>query len=132
MPETTQQLLDERYGRTRSRRTRWVWAAVIAVAAAVVGLFAWTTVNATLDDVSAQATGYHVADARTVVIDFQVTAPAGRDVACALEALDADHGVVGWRIVQLPASDQAARAFRESIPTVALATTGLVNACWVT
>ena len=71
-------------------------------------------------------------DARTVVIDFQVTAPAGRDVACALEALDADHGVVGWRIVQLPASDQPARAFRESIPTVALATTGLVNACWVT
>ena len=109
-----------------------MWAAVIAATAVVVGLVAWTAVSSTFDDVSAQATGYEVADEHGVVIDFQVTAPAGRDVACALEALDDDHGVVGWRIVEIGASDQPVRAFRETVPTVALATTGLVNSCWVT
>lgn len=132
MTLTTQQLLDERYGRTRSRRARWVWAAAVVAAAVIVGAVAWTAVSSTLDDVSAQATSFEVTDQRTVVIDVQVTAPRGRDVACALEALDADHGVVGWRIVQLAASDEPVRAFREPVATVALATTGLVNACWVT
>jgi hypothetical protein len=58
--------------------------------------------------------------------------PIGRDVACALEAQDEEHGVVGWKIIEIAASEQHTRAFRESIPTVAEATTGLVNSCWVT
>jgi hypothetical protein len=132
MPMTTPEMLDERYGRTRSSRRRWILAAVIAVAAVLVGLFAWMTVSNALDDVHVDTTGFTVPDQRTVALVFQITAPAGRSVACVLEAQDEEHGIVGWKVIEIPASELHAQAFRETIPTTAEATTGLVNACWVT
>lgn len=128
---TTQEMLDERYGR-RGRPARWlVWTGA-AVATIAVGWLAWATVSNSLNAVDADATGYQVVDARSVVLEFQISAPAGATVACALEAQDEQHGVVGWKVVELPAAQTHARAFRETIPTVAAATTGLVNSCWVT
>lgn len=131
-PTTTQDMLDERYGRASTPRRKWTIGLIVAAGVLIAGLFAWMTISNALDDVSADATGFTVEDARTVTISFQVTAPVGRSVACVLEAQDEDHGVVGWKIVELPASETHARAFRETIPTTAEATTGLVNACWVT
>ncbi|BDV31076.1 DUF4307 domain-containing protein [Microbacterium terricola] len=129
---TTQQMLDERYGRHSARRRRWTLGIIVGVAAVAVGLFAWMTVAGALDDVDVDATGFHVVDERTVTIDFQFIAPPGRSVACALEAQDTQHGIVGWRVVEYPASDEHSRAFQETVPTVAEATTGFVNSCWVT
>ena len=129
---TTQDMLDERYGRRRSRGSRWFVWIVAVLGAAAIGWFVWTTIAATVDDVGLDNTGHEIVDERSVVVTFQITAPIGRTVACALEAQDVEHGVVGWRIVEIEASDQHARAFRETIPTTALATTGLVNSCWVT
>ncbi len=129
---TTPDMLDERYGRTGSAGRRWFLGAVIALASIVVVAFAWMTISSALDDVHVDATGFDVPDARTVEISFQITAPTGRAVACVLEAQDEDHGVVGWRVIEIPASDTVTQAFREAIPTTAQATTGLVNACWVT
>ena len=34
-----------------------------------------------------------------MTIAFQISVPDGRSVACALEAQDEDHGIVGWKIV---------------------------------
>lgn len=129
---TTQDMLDERYGRRRSPRRRWMAGIALALVATGVGLYGWYTFSNALDDVSAQPTGFRVEDARTVTVDFQVTIPQGRAAACVLEAQDEEHSVVGWRVVEFEASDQHTRAFTETIPTVALATTGLVNSCWVT
>jgi hypothetical protein len=129
---TTQDMLDERYGRTSSPRKRWTLGIVVAIAAVLVGLFAWMTVASSQDNVDADTTGFTVEDVHTVTLAFQITAPADRSVACALEAQDEEHGIVGWKIVEYPASELRARAFRETIPTTAEATTGLVNACWVT
>lgn len=129
---TTQDMLDERYGRTRSPRRRWVIGAAVAVAAIVVGLFVWTTVANSLDAVDVDTTGFEVVDEHSVILSFQFTAPMGRSVACAIEAQDEEHGVVGWRVVELPASQDHVQAFRETIATTAPATTGFVNACWVT
>ena len=129
---TTQDMLDERYGRTSSPRKRWTIGIIIAIAAVLVGLFAWMTIAGSLDDVDVDTTGFAVEDQRSVALAFQISVPEGRTVACALEAQDEDHGVVGWKIVEYPASDLRARAFRESIPTTAEATTGLVSDCWVT
>jgi len=129
---TTHHMLDERYGRTTSVRRRWTIVIVSVIGAALVALFAWMTVAGSVDDVGVDTTGFSVEDARTVELAFQVTAPAGRSVACALEAQDADHGVVGWKVVEYPGSELRTRAFHETIPTTAEATTGLVNACWVT
>jgi len=129
---TTQDMLDERYGRTISPRRRWISGILGAVAAVVIGLFAWMIIANTLDDVSAETTGFTVQDAHTVTLAFQVTVPDGRSIACALEAQDESHAVVGWKIVEYPPSELHTRALREDIPTTAEATTGLVNSCWVT
>lgn len=129
---TTQDMLDERYGRRPSPARRWFVIAAIAVAVGTVAWFGWTTVQASLNAVDADTTSFEVLDEHSVILGFQITAPVGRSVACAIEAQDEDHGVVGWRIVEYPASELHARAFRETIPTTAEATTGFVNSCWVT
>lgn len=129
---TTQDMLDERYGRGRAASRRWLVGLGIAVALAAVGLLAWMTIEQSLDAVSAETTGFEVVDDHSVTIRFQVSAPVGRSIACAIEAQDEDHGVVGWKVVEYEGSEDHARAFREQIPTTAAATTGLVNSCWVT
>lgn len=129
---TTQQLLDERYGRRPSRRatrTWWIAVAVIAVAATVA--LGWSTVATSMASIDVDATGYEVVDERTVTVTYQVVAPADGTIACALEAQDVEHGVVGWRVVEHDVRGGDAQAFTDTIPTVAEATTGLVNSCWV-
>lgn len=129
---TTQELLDDRYGRTRSPRRRIVsWSIVAVLALGAIGYLGWTTVSSSLSSVTATDTGFTVVDDRTVTTTFQITAPTGQLVACALEARDEEHGTVGWRVVEYPASEEHSRAFTEQIPTLSLATTGFVNACWV-
>ncbi|CAH0240603.1 DUF4307 domain-containing protein [Microbacterium sp. Bi128] len=129
---TTQAMLDERYGRTRSPRRRIaLWSIVAVVALGLTGALGWTTVANSLASVTSTGTGFTVADAERVTVSFQITSPVGQPVACALEAQDEEHGTVGWRVVEYPASEEHSRAFTEEIPTLALATTGFVNSCWV-
>jgi Domain of unknown function (DUF4307) len=128
---TTQDMLDERYGRRRSPGRRWLIGIGVLFAIGIVALFGWFTVQGSLDTVDADTTGFEVVDEHAVELAFQITAPPGRAVACAIEAQDEDHGVVGWRVVEVEASDLRSRALREVIPTTALATTGFVNSCWV-
>lgn len=129
---TTQAMLDERYGRTRSPRRRAVsWSIVGVVAVAATGLLGWSVVANSISSVTATDTGYNVVDEGRVSVTFQITSPVGEPVACAIEAQDEEHGTVGWRVVEYPASPDHSRAFTEEIPTLALATTGFVNTCWV-
>ncbi|KRA23870.1 transcriptional regulator [Microbacterium sp. Root61] len=129
---TTQDQLDERYGRTGSAARRWTIGVLGTLAVLAVGGFSWLTVSNAMDDVGVDDTAYSINDEHSVTVNFQISAPRGATVACALEAQDEEHGVVGWRIVEIEASDLHARAFRETIPTIAAATNGLVNSCWVT
>ncbi|MDZ8172080.1 DUF4307 domain-containing protein [Microbacterium xanthum] len=129
---TTPDELDDRYGRAPSPRRRLTAAVAITLGVLAVGAIAWGAVGNVLDDVDVDTVAFEVVDDHSVALSFQMTAPAGRDVACALEARDTDHGVVGWKIVEFPSSDRRTAAYREVIPTVAEATTGFVNTCWVT
>lgn len=129
---TIQDKLDQRYGRRRTAASRWTAGIAIAVAVLVVGLFSWWTIASTMDDIDPDTTGFGIVDERTVEVRFQFTSPPGRSVACALEAQDEEHGVVGWKVVEYEASELHGRAFVEMIPTTAEATTGFVNSCWVT
>jgi len=127
----TSALLDDRYGRTTTRTRRAAWIVIGVIAAALLGYVAWSTVARTMDAVDVDTTGFHSVDAHGITVDFQVTLRAGEPLACALEAQDTEHGVVGWRVVEYPADDAHTRRFSETIPTVALATTGLVTSCWI-
>ena len=126
---TTAQELDERYGRTRRRRAPWVIA--IAAAALVVVAFSWMTVAGQMNSVDADDLGFDLVDEHTVDVRFQVTGVQGKDVVCVIEALDEEFGVVGWKIVEIPAGDSHSQALSATVPTVSEATTGLVNTCWV-
>ncbi|MFT4156443.1 MAG: DUF4307 domain-containing protein [Microbacterium sp.] len=126
---TTAQELDERYGRARKRRTPLIIA--IVVAALVVGAFAWTTATRQMQSVDADDLGYDLVDAHSVTVRFQLTGVQGKDVACVVEALDDKFGIVGWKVVEIAATEEDAHALSVTVPTVAQATTGLVNTCWV-
>ncbi len=126
---TTAQELDERYGRTRRRRLPWIVGILLVIA--VVGVFGWMTFMQSANSVDADDLGFEVADEHSVTVRFQVTGGQGKDVACAIEALDEEFGIVGWKIVEIPASEEHLQRLSTTVPTVAEATTGLVNSCWV-
>jgi hypothetical protein len=128
----TQTMLDERYGRTHAKRRRWIGWAVVGLLVIVGGVWmVWITLGNANSSVDEVGTGFTIDGPQSTTITFQVTTNPGSAVTCVLEADDEQHGIVGWRVVSYPASDAHTRAFTERIPTVALATTGLVNACWV-
>lgn len=125
---TTALELDERYGRGRRKRATWVIGGAIALVVVVIA--SWVTVAQSMNSVDADDLSYELVDEHSVTVRFQVTAPQGRDLACAVEALDEEFGVVGWKIVEIPAGDSHMQQLSATIPTVAEATTGLVNSCW--
>jgi hypothetical protein len=126
---TTARDLDARYGRTGRRRLPWIIAG--AVALLLVGAFSWMTVAQSMGSVDADDLGFELVDEHSVNVSFQVTGVQGKDVVCAVEALDEEFGVVGWKIVEIPAGESHSQARSVTVPTVAEATTGLVNTCWV-
>ena len=126
---TTAQELDERYGRTRRRRTPWIITLIVAVLA--VGAFAWTIATREMQSVDVDDLGFDLVDSHSGEVRFQVTGVQGKDVTCIVEALDVEFGVVGWKLVDVPAGDSHTQALSARVPTVAEATTGLVNTCWV-
>lgn len=128
---TTSQLLDERYGRTPPARRRAYLIVAIVIGALLAAAVGWSVVLNAMDDVDADATGFAINDAHSVTVRFQVTTAPGRDVTCAVEAQDVEHGVVGWKVVDLEAGSSPTREFEVTIPTTAEATTGFVNSCWV-
>lgn len=129
---SVQARLDERYGRGRATGRRGALVAgIVAIVLAVAGT-AWFAIATTLDDVRADGVSFTVVDEHTVEVGFQVSGPADREIACAVEALDEEFGVVGWRVVVYEATGERTRVMSERVPTIAAATTGLVNSCWVT
>ena len=126
---TTAQELDARYGRTRRRRLPGIIGIVLA--AALVGYLGWSNLSQSMNAVDSDDLGFEVTDQYAVEVRFQISGVAGKDIACAIEALDEEFGVVGWKVVEIPASEEHTRAFSEQVRTVAEATTGLVNSCWV-
>ena len=107
------------------------WIIGGAVALLVIGAFSWMTVTQSMASVDADDLGFELVDAHSVNVTFQVTGVQGKDVVCAVEALDEEFGVVGWKIVEIEAGDRHSQARSVTIPTVSEATTGLVNTCWV-
>ncbi|MCS4275445.1 MULTISPECIES: DUF4307 domain-containing protein [Mycetocola] len=126
--------LDQRYGRTKRTGKRDRRILVIAAAAFAVVLGAWVVWGA-LDGPSASLesrdTAHIVIDEHNVQITFQVTAPENTRVECALQALDPQFTVVGWKIIELDPATVPVRQFTQHLKTTQLATTGIVKNCWI-
>ena len=126
--------LAERYGRgpVDRRRTR-LWFAATAVAFAVVfgAWLWWGGLSTPAAQLEARDAGYEVVDDRTVTVEWRLTVPPGTPAKCAVQAMNGRYEVVGWKIVDVPPSDQRTRLLSEQLQTTGRAETGLIYRCWL-
>lgn len=124
-----------RYGRTprAKRRERWLLiSGAVAVLAVVTTWVFWAGWDNNQADLEFTDTAYTIAGPHQVDITFTINTPKGTPVTCALQALNEDFAIVGWRIVSFPASDARLTKYTESIKTTQQSNTGLINTCWLT
>jgi hypothetical protein len=130
----TQTRLDERYGRTaRSSRTNRAIGVVTVVGFTVV-LGAWLWWGGVLETPSQlqyRDVAHTIVDETEVSVTYEITAAPGTTATCAVQALNASYGIVGWRIVEIPASDRWTRVFDTTLRTSEPAVTGLLYECWL-
>jgi hypothetical protein len=75
--------------------------------------------------------GYEIVGDSMVEVQFALTVEPGEEAACAVEALNATFGIVGWKVVDIPPSEQRTRTFTEEVRTTELAVSGLIYRCWL-
>ena len=125
--------LEARYGRSRSasRRSRIVaWIAGGAVAITFLAWVVWAGLDGTAPDLDVRDTGYALRE-DSATARFQITVDPGTPVRCAVQALNEQFEIVGWKVVDIPAVDQRTAAYSETVRTTMPATTGLINRCWL-
>ncbi|MEP6481520.1 MAG: DUF4307 domain-containing protein [Rhodoglobus sp.] len=126
--------LDARYGRTSSSRLR-TRVIVIATAIAFTVVFTlwlvWGGLFGAPAQLQANDTGYTVVDDSTVKVTWELTVPPGTVTQCAVQALNSTFGIVGWKIVDVPASPLLTRDLSEAVRTTEPAVTGLIYRCWL-
>jgi hypothetical protein len=127
--------LDSRYGRTPERRRRTRLIGIVAAVGVLVVVGAWVLWVGLLGpsaSLGSRDLGYELDGDSAVEIRYEVTMDAGQTASCALEALNSDFGIVGWKVVDIPASQKGTRQFRETVRTSEPAVTGLIYRCWLT
>ncbi|QNO36843.1 DUF4307 domain-containing protein [Protaetiibacter sp. SSC-01] len=128
------QNLDERYGRTPAHRARMRLVAIAAAAGVAVVVVAWVVWVGLLGpsaSIEAKDVGFGELTDTSVEVRWQLTAPAGAEVSCAVKAVSEKHAVIGWRIVEVPPSDEATRLLRATLRTSEQAVGGSVHRCWL-
>ena len=124
--------LDERYGRRGVRKgRRGVIIAAVALAAAAAAWFVWAnpvdTSGLEWSDLS-----HSIDSPSQVTTTWRLVAPADADVACAITAHGTNSAIVGWRIIDIPATGESVRDLTESMRTSERGTNGFVYGCWLT
>jgi hypothetical protein len=125
--------LDERYGRTRTR-TRRNRVIALAVGAVIVAVFTawvlWAGPLASGANIDEEDSGYVVTSDSLVTVKFQLSTSTNTPVKCAVQALDINFGIVGWRIIDIPASSEGTRVLHTEVHTSQRAVSGLIYRCW--
>lgn len=119
-----------RYGPAATPHTgarRWIgWAALGVV---VAGLLVWVGIGVVDQPVSWKDVGYHVDDATSVDVTFEVTKPRDDTVSCRVQALSQSFAEVGVRTVEVGPADVATQRVTVTVPTAELAVSGTVASC---
>lgn len=126
--------LERRYGRTldRKRRERWILGgAALAFAVVLVAWVVWAGLDGSRPQVQATDLGHRLIDDHSVEVTWRLSVPAGNETACIVQAYNEDFTIVGWRIVEIPASERPLRTFTETVRTALEPNTGLVSECWL-
>lgn len=127
--------LDKRYGRTpgtrlRDRRVLWIVAGAFAVV--LTAWVVWAGLDGAGPSIEARDTRHSIIDENTISVTFEVSLPTGTPSSCAVQALNESFTVVGWKVIDVPPSDQYTRSFTEVLHTTELSNTGLIYRCWLT
>lgn len=126
--------LERRYGRTpdRRRRERWMLGGgALAFAVVLVAWVVWAGLDGSRPQVQATDLGHRLIDDHAVEVTWRLSVPAGHATACAVQAFNEDFTIVGWKIVEIPASERPLRTFTETVRTALEPNTGLVSECWL-
>ncbi|MDQ0892910.1 DUF4307 domain-containing protein [Agromyces ramosus] len=136
MAEPETDALAARYGRTRTRRTRdrfLLVAGAVAFAVVLVAWVVWAGLDGQKPSVEVTDTGHQVMnDERAVEVSWNLSVPPGNDTACIVQALNEDFTVVGWKVIEVPASTEHIRSLTETVRVAQTANTGLISRCWLT
>lgn len=127
--------LDARYGRTASSRRRTVWVVVasgVAFALVFAAWLVWGGLLGTPAQFEARDTAHELISDSEVSVTWQFTVEPGTDARCAVQALDERFAIVGWKVVDVPASELRIRDLTETVRTTEQAVTGLIYRCWLT
>jgi hypothetical protein len=129
-PTPAPQPPEGRYGPATTPRTgvrRWIgWASLGVV---VVGLLVWVGIGVVDQPVSWKDVGYHVDDATSVDVTFEVTKPRDDTVSCRVQALSQSFAEVGVRDVEVGPADAGTQRVTVTVPTAELAVSGTVASC---
>lgn len=129
-------VLDERYGRTRTHRTRdrmLLIGGAVAFAIVLVAWVVWAGLDGQKPQIEVTDTGHRLMNEdRAVEVTWTLSVPPGNETACAVQAFNEDFTVVGWKIVEVPASDRHLRSLTETVRVAQEANTGLIYGCWLT
>jgi hypothetical protein len=126
----------ERYGRTAGDRRRRLTIGIAAAAGVLVVVIAWVVWVGLFSPSASLETrdvGYVTRDSdASVDIRFEVSTEPGTAVSCALQALNENFAIVGWKVVDLPPIAVRSRAYLENVRVTEPAVTGLIYRCWLT
>ena len=99
----------------------------------LVAWVVWAGLDGSKPPVEATDTGHRLMnDERAVEVSWNLSVPPGNETACIVQALNEDFTVVGWKVVEIPASDAPLRTFTETVRVAQPANTGLISRCWLT
>ncbi|MGO1434170.1 MAG: DUF4307 domain-containing protein [Canibacter sp.] len=126
--------LEQRYGRKRRRRFDRVfaWIIIALLGAGVVWFFTAGGFNFADNDIDARDLGHKIINEREASLTFELNVQPDTPTACAIEAVTKSHAPVGYKIIEIPASDDRTRTFTAELITVGEATTITVRECWST
>ncbi|MFM6974883.1 MAG: DUF4307 domain-containing protein [Agromyces sp.] len=121
--------LDARYGMRQPIRRGWWIAGIASTLAIVLGWMVWVNFGSVAIETQ-DVTHQYDAATQEMSITWNVSAKPGTRLSCALQALNEEFQVVGWKVVDLPPSTDYTRQFTERIRTVMVPNTGLAYSCW--
>ncbi|UYM06394.1 DUF4307 domain-containing protein [Solicola gregarius] len=123
----TNDVLERRYGATRTRR----WPVITAASVLGVVALAWVTWVALDQDrpLSYQLSGYDVVSDTQTVLTIELNRDDGHAVECEIYAQADDHSIVGERTVSVPAGESGTVRVDEPIKTERRAVNGVLRTC---
>lgn len=132
-------LLRNRYGAPRRERRIGPrgWIGIVLAVTLLTAVFVVWVVLARQSAPTFKNIGFEVVSEARATADFELTKRPEDVVTCAVEALNQEYAVVGWSEVTVASvpedrlSDAGTSAHRAAVRTTNLATTAVVDSCWV-